>query len=229
MMMNTLRGLFAMNTKVKIEEAATKEINKLQASESNLQAQLSSAQSSHSKVSAALNIIEASLVIDETDKQALAQQKKANIKLEGLAKEIESTQVKLQEVSEKKQEAIKELYRSRGELARKANVKNKRDMAVGHFFNKAFGIEQGDARGLYAEYNQNHDDLGVAYGVGPVDSLDPNSDDWKFIVGMNNEDESLANLQTAEIRKEIGEAIKSVFEKHDIKLSQQSLSNLENL
>ncbi|MGQ4669665.1 hypothetical protein ACUIJ5_05195 [Bacillus toyonensis] len=116
-----------------------------------------------------------------------------------------------------------------GELARKANVKNKRDMAVGHFFNKAFGIEQGDARGLYAEYNQNHDDLGVAYGVGPVDSLDPNSDDWKFIVGMNNEDESLANLQTAEIRKEIGEAIKSVFEKHDIKLSQQSLSNLENL
>ncbi|PEO31458.1 hypothetical protein CN569_17820 [Bacillus toyonensis] len=228
-MMNTLRGLFAMNTKVKIEEAATKEINKLQASESNLQAQLSSAQSSHSKVSAALNIIEASLVIDETDKQALAQQKKANIKLEGLAKEIESTQVKLQEVSEKKQEAIKELYRSRGELARKANVKNKRDMAVGHFFNKAFGIEQGDARGLYAEYNQNHDDLGVAYGVGPVDSLDPNSDDWKFIVGMNNEDESLANLQTAEIRKEIGEAIKSVFEKHDIKLSQQSLSNLENL
>lgn len=229
MMMNTLRGLFAMNTKVKTEEAATKEINKLQASESNLQAQLSSAQSSHSKVSAALNIIEASLVIDETDKQALAQQKKANIKLEGLAKEIESTQVKLQEVSEKKQEAIKELYRSRGELARKANVKNKRDMAVGHFFNKAFGIEQGDARGLYAEYNQNHDDLGVAYGVGPVDSLDPNSDDWKFIVGMNNEDESLANLQTAEIRKEIGEAIKSVFEKHDIKLSQQSLSNLENL
>ncbi|HDR7949283.1 TPA: hypothetical protein QCY38_002927 [Bacillus toyonensis] len=228
-MMNTLRGLFAMNTKVKTEEAATKEINKLQASESNLQAQLSSAQSSHSKVSAALNIIEASLVIDETDKQALAQQKKANIKLEGLAKEIESTQVKLQEVSEKKQEAIKELYRSRGELARKANVKNKRDMAVGHFFNKAFGIEQGDARGLYAEYNQNHDDLGVAYGVGPVDSLDPNSDDWKFIVGMNNEDESLANLQTAEIRKEIGEAIKSVFEKHDIKLSQQSLSNLENL
>ncbi|MGQ4669666.1 hypothetical protein ACUIJ5_05200 [Bacillus toyonensis] len=114
MMMNTLRGLFAMNTKVKTEEAATKEINKLQASESNLQAQLSSAQSSHSKVSAALNIIEASLVIDETDKQALAQQKKANIKLEGLAKEIESTQVKLQEVSEKKQEAIKELYRSRG-------------------------------------------------------------------------------------------------------------------
>ncbi|WP_255448023.1 hypothetical protein [Bacillus sp. BB51/4] len=229
MMMNTLRGLFAMNTKVKTEEAATKEIDKLQANESDLQVQLSNAQSSHSKVSAALNIIEASLVIDETDKQALAQQKKANSKLEGLAKEIESTQVKLAEVSSKKQEAVKELYRSRGELARKANVKNRRDMAVGHFFNRAFGIEQGDARGLYAEHNQNGIDLGVAYGVGHTDSLESSSDDWKFIVGMNNEDESLANLQTAEIRKEIGEAIKAVFEKHDIKLTEQSLRNLSNL
>ncbi|MFZ7934895.1 hypothetical protein ACO1D2_07970 [Bacillus thuringiensis] len=229
MMMNQLRSLFAMNTKVKTEEQSQKEVEKLQASESDLQSELSVAQSNHSKVSAALDILAASLVIDETDKQALAQEKKGKAKLESLAKEIQSTQVKLSEVAEKKQEAIKELYRSRGELARKANVKSKRDMAVGVFFNRAFGIEQGDARGLYAEYNQNGIDLGEAYGVGSVGQLDSNSDDWKFIVKMADEDTHEAEQQTKVIRNEIGEAIKAVFEKHDIKLTEQSLRNLSNL
>ena len=177
-----IKKLIRYEHKGKTEEQSQKEVEKLQASESDLQSELSVAQSNHSKVSAALDILAASLVIDETDKQALAQKKKGKAKLESLAKEIQSTQVKLSEVAEKKQEAIKELYRSRGELARKANVKSRRDMAVGVFFNRAFGIEQGDARGLYAEHNQNHADLGVAYGVGPIDSLDSNSDDWKFIV-----------------------------------------------
>ncbi|QWI38001.1 hypothetical protein [Bacillus mycoides] len=228
-MINSLKNLFAMNTKVKTEEQAQAGIDKLQTQENDLQSQLSQAQSNHSKVQAALDIISASLVIDETDKQALATKKKAEAKLESLAKEIESTQVKLQEVAEKKQVAIKELYRSRGELARKANVRARRDSSVALYFNRAFGIEPGDARGLYAEYDQNAHDLGIAYGVGAIDSLDPNSDDWKFIVSMSDEDQHEADEQTKDIRKEIGEAIQAVFEKHDIKLNQQSLNNLSNL
>ncbi|MCC2363919.1 hypothetical protein LKM19_24660 [Bacillus cereus] len=228
-MMNTFKNLLAGNTKVKTEEQANKEVEKLQVQENDLQGKLQEAQAGHAKVSAALDIISASLIIDETDKVALANKKKGEAKLEVLTKEIESTQSKLAEISSKKQGAVKELYRSRGELARKANVKSRRDMAVGVFFNRAFGIEQGDARGLYAEHNQNHADLGVAYGVGPIDSLDSNSDDWKFIVKMADEDTHEAEQQTKAIRKEIGEAIKAVFEKHDIKLTEQSLRNLSNL
>ena len=100
-MMNRLKGIIA-GGKVKQQETAQKELDKVLAQESDLQSQLSKAQSNQSKIQQALTVVEASLVIDENDKQALAQQKKARGKLEELAKEIESTQVKLVEVAEKR-------------------------------------------------------------------------------------------------------------------------------
>ncbi|WP_249264053.1 hypothetical protein [Bacillus wiedmannii] len=225
--MNSLKNLFAMNTKVKTEEQATTEIEKLQTKENDLQSQLSEAQTGHAKVSKALEIVEAQLLIDESDKNALASQKKALAKIDTFAKEIESTQVKLAEVSSKKQEVIKELYRSRGEKARKHNVEQRRNMAVAGRFNKVFQLE--DALRLVTVYDAKGYDLGVEYGIGPVDSLPAHSEDWNFIVEMTKEDTAEADKQAEAISRELEEAILSVFKKYNIELNEQTLINLSRI
>ncbi|HDR7632990.1 MULTISPECIES: hypothetical protein [Bacillus] len=225
-MMNSIKNLFAMNTKVKTEEQATKEIDKLQTQENDLQSQLDQATTEHSKVSAALDIISASLIIDENDKQALTTKKKAEVKLEALAKQIETTQVKLSEVAEKKQAAVQELYRSRGEVARKHNQKVRRDMVIASRFNRAFGIE--DVFQLNTQHDQSID-LGVEYGLGAIDSLDSNSEDWKFIVQLSNEDTAEGDRQADVIARDLEEAIKGVFEKHNVELQEQTLVNLSRI
>ena len=226
-MMNTFKNLLAGNTKVKTEEQANKEVEKLQVQENDLQGKLQEAQAGHAKVSAALDIISASLIIDETDKVALANKKKGEAKLEALTKEIESTQSKLAEISSKKQEAIKELYRSRGEKARKCNVEQRRNMVVAGRFNNVFRLE--DALRLVTVYDAKGYDLGVEYGVGATDSLNPRSEDWDFIADMNNEDAVEADKQAEVISRELEEAILSVFKKHNIELAQQTLVNLSRI
>lgn len=226
-MMNTFKNLLAGNTKVKTEEQANKEIEKLQVQENALQEKLQEAQAGHAKVSAALDIISASLIIDETDKVALANKKKGETKLEALTKEIESTQSKLAEIRSKKQEAIKELYRSRGEEARKYNVEQRRNMVVAGRFNNVFQLE--DALRLVTVYDAKGYDLGVEYGVGATDSLDPRSEDWNFIADMNNEDAAEADKQAEVISRELEEAILSVFKKHNIELNEQTLINLSRI
>ncbi|MEN3130429.1 hypothetical protein [Bacillus albus] len=226
-MMNTFKNLLAGNTKVKTEEQANKEVEKLQVQENDLQGRLQEAQAGHAKVSAALDIISASLIIDETDKVALANKKKGKTKLEALTKEIESTQSKLAEIRSKKQEAIKELYRSRGEKARKYNVEQRRNMVVANRFNRAFQLE--DALRLAAVYDAKGYDLGVEYGVGATDSLDPRSEDWNFIADMNKEDAAEADKQAEAISRELEEAILSVFKKHNIELTEQTLINLSRI
>ncbi|PEC66754.1 hypothetical protein [Bacillus toyonensis] len=226
-MMNSIKNLLAGTAKVKTEEQANKEVGKLQVQENDLQDKLQEAQQGHSKVSAALDIISASLIIDESDKTALANKKKGEAKLEALTKEIESTQSKLAEVSSKKQEAVKELYRSRGEKARKHNVEQRRNMVVVGRFNNVFQLE--DALRLVTVYDAKGYDLGVEYGVGPVDSLDPHSEDWKFIVEMADEDTAEADKQAEAISRELEEAILSVFKKHNIELNKQTLINLSRI
>lgn len=226
-MMNTFKNLLAGNTKVKTEEQANKEVEKLQVQENDLQGKLQETQAGHSKVSAALDIISASLIIDETDKIALANKKKGEAKLEVLTKEIESTQSKLAEVSSKKQEAVKELYRSRGEKARKYNVEQRRNMVIASRFNNVFQLE--DALRLAAVYDAKGYDLGVEYGVGATDSLDPRSEDWNFIADMNKEDAAEADKQAEAISRELEKAILSVFKKHNIELNQQTLVNLSRI
>ncbi|MED2128559.1 hypothetical protein P4V88_13895 [Bacillus thuringiensis] len=226
-MMNTFKNLLAGNTKVKTEEQANKEVEKLQVQENDLQGKLQETQAGHSKVSAALDIISASLIIDETDKISLANKKKGEAKLEVLTKEIESTQSKLAEVSSKKQEAVKELYRSRGEKARKYNVEQRRNMVIASRFNNVFQLE--DALRLAAVYDAKGYDLGVEYGLGATDSLDPRSEDWNFIADMNKEDAAEADKQAEAISRELEEAILSVFKKHNIELNQQTLVNLSRI
>lgn len=226
-MMNTFKNLLAGNTKVKTEEQANKEVEKLQVQENDLQGKLQETQAGHSKVSAALDIISASLIIDETDKVALVNKKKGEAKLEVLTKEIESTQSKLAEVSSKKQEAIKELYRSRGEKSRKYNVEQRRNMVVAGRFNNVFQLE--DALRLVTVYDAKGYDLGIEYGVGATDSLDPRSEDWNFIADMNKEDAAEADKQAEAISRELEEAILSVFKKHNIELTEQTLINLSRI
>ncbi|PEC20600.1 hypothetical protein COM96_18640 [Bacillus cereus] len=226
-MMETLKNLLAGNTKVKTTEQAEKEIAKLDIQEAELQSQLSQAQGEHSKVSNALEIISASLIIDENDKQALATKKKAEAKLEELAKQMAELSPKIAEVSSKKQQAIQELCRSRGEVARKHNQKAYRDMAIASRFNRAFGIEEYN-RQLYTHYDQ-HIDLGVEYGLGAINQLDPYSEDWKFIVKLGQEDTAEGNRQADVIAKELAEAIKGVFERHNVELQEQSLINLSRI
>ncbi|MDA1771437.1 hypothetical protein PDJ95_08540 [Bacillus cereus] len=223
-MMNTLKGLLT-GGKVKTQESAQKELEKVQAQESDLQNKLAQAQSNQAKIQQALTVVEASLVIDESDKAALAQQKKATSKLEDLANEIASTQETLVEVAEKKRLAIRETFRSRGDDARKHNVKVKRASVATIQFNKLFGIESGEPQGIYAVHKESID-LGEAYGVGQLNLLDPHSEDWNELVGMVKEDDKLAYEQAEAIKKELQEAIKAVFEKYDIELTPQSVINL---
>ncbi|MES9699862.1 hypothetical protein ABWK42_21965 [Bacillus sp. JJ927] len=225
-MMNSIKNLLAGNTKVKTPEVAQKEIDKLQDQESELQGQLSQAQSEYSKVSNALEIISASLIIDETDKQALATKKKAEAKLDALAKQISEVGEKLAEVSSKKQNAVQELYRSRGDIARKHNQKARRDMVIASRFNRAFNIE--DVFQLQTHHDQCID-LGIEYGLGGISSLDPNSEDWKFIVQLGNEDTAEGDFQAEVIARELEEAIKGVFEKRNIELQEQTLVNLSRI
>ncbi|QWI55258.1 hypothetical protein [Bacillus mycoides] len=226
-MMNSIKNLLAGTTKVKTEEAALQAIDKLQAQENDLQGKLQEAQAEHTKVSEALEIVEATLIIDSADKGALATQKKAQSKLETLAKQIASTQDELSKVAEKKQAAVKELYRSRGEIARKHNVLNRRNMAVASRFNRTFHLE--NALRLITIYDPNVRDLGVEYGVGATDNLDPRSEDWQFIVGMSDEDVAEGDRQAEVIAREIEEAIKGVFTKNGIELSEQTLINLSRI
>ncbi|PNS33930.1 hypothetical protein C1640_05505 [Bacillus sp. AKBS9] len=226
-MMEALKNLLAGNTKVKTTEQAEKEIAKLDTQEAELQSQLSQARGEHSKVANALEIISASLIIDEKDKRALATKKKAEAKLEELAKQMAGLSPKIAEVSSKKQQAIQELYRSRGEVARKHNQKASRDMVIASRFNRAFGIEENN-RQLHTHYNEQID-LGVEYGLGAINQLDPNSEDWKFIVKLCQEDTAEGNRQADVIAKDLGEAIKSVFEKHDVALQERSLIKLSRI
>ncbi|MEJ9126027.1 hypothetical protein P4I92_20345 [Bacillus cereus] len=204
------------------------------ARESDLQGQLSQAQSNQTKIQQALTVVEASLVIDENDKAALAQQKKAQGKLEELAKEIESTQEKLVEVVEMKREATREVFRSRGDLARKHNVKAHLSVIAPARINKAFGIEEDVFR--FKSVPVESKDLATEYGFVDTQSLQPVSsreedqnEDFKTIVQMNNEDHKQASEQADAIAREIEEAIKNVFEKNGIELSQQTLINLARI
>ncbi|PDZ88906.1 hypothetical protein [Bacillus thuringiensis] len=232
-MMNRLKGII-VGGKVKQQETAQKDLDKVLAQESDLQSQLSKAQSNQSKIQQALTVVEASLVIDENDKVALAQQKKAQGKLEELAKEIESTQEKLVEVAEKKQLAIRETLRSRGDLARKHNVKAHLSVIAPARINKALGIEEDVFR--FKSVPVESKDLATEYGFVDTQSLQPVSsreedqnEDFKTIVQMNNEDHKQANEQADAIAREIEEAIKNVFEKNGIELSQQTLINLSRI
>ncbi|TKH64938.1 aminoacyltransferase [Bacillus cereus] len=232
-MMNRLKGIIA-GAKVKQQEMAQKELDKVLAQESDLQSRLSKAQSNQSKIQQALTVVEASLVIDENDKAALAQQKKAQGKLEELAKEIESTQEKLVEVAEKKREATREVFRSRGDLARKHNVKAHLSVIAPARINKALGIEEDVFR--FKSVPVESKDLATEYGFVDTQSLQPVSsreedqnEDFKTIVQMNNEDHKQASEQADAIAREIEEAIKNVFEKNDIELSQQTLINLSRI
>ncbi|MFA2569613.1 hypothetical protein ABR775_07055 [Bacillus cereus] len=204
------------------------------ARESDLQGQLSQAQSNKTKIQQALTVVEASLVIDENDKAALAQQKKAQGKLEELAKEIESTQEKLVEVVEMKREATREVFRSRGDLARKHNVKAHLSVIAPARINKALGIEEDVFR--FKSVPVESKDLATEYGFVDTQSLQPVSsreedqnEDFKTIVKMNNEDHKQASEQADAIAREIEEAIKNVFEKNGIELSQQTLINLSRI
>ncbi|PHF25529.1 hypothetical protein COF79_15285 [Bacillus toyonensis] len=232
-MMNRLKGIIA-GGKVKQQETAQKELDKVVARESDLQGQLSQAQSNQTKIQQALTVVEASLVIDENDKAALAQQKKAQGKLEELAKEIESTQEKLVEVAEMKREAIREVFRSRGDLARKHNVKAHLSVIAPARINKALGIEEDVFR--FKSVPVESKDLATEYGFVDTQSLQPVSsreedqnEDFKTIVQMNNEDHKQASEQADAIAREIEEAIKNVFEKNGIELSQQTLINLSRI
>ncbi|PGL90731.1 hypothetical protein CN943_26005 [Bacillus thuringiensis] len=232
-MMNRLKGIIA-GGKVKQQETAQKELDKVVARESDLQGQLSQAQSNQTKIQQALTVVGASLVIDENDKAALAQQKKAQGKLEELAKEIESTQEKLVEVAEMKREATREVFRSRGDLARKHNVKAHLSMIAPARINKALGIEEDVFR--FKSVPVESKDLATEYGFVDTQSLQPVSsreedqnEDFKTIVQMNNEDHKQASEQADAIAREIEEAIKNVFGKNGIELSQQTLINLSRI
>ncbi|EJQ49857.1 hypothetical protein BK709_19035 [Bacillus thuringiensis serovar shandongiensis] len=223
-MMNTLKGLIS-GGKVKQQETAAKELEKAQAHQSDLQAKLSQAQSNQAKINQALVVVEASLVIDENDKAALAQQKKANSRLDELAKEIESTQVALVDAGEKVQLAYRETLRSQGDLARKHNVKAETARIAPARFNKALGLE--DVYSINASYMGQYD-LAQEYGMGSIDSLH-GTDDWDEAVKMNNEVQKEANENAEKIARELEEAIKGVFEKNGIELDQQTLINLSRI
>ncbi|PHF15618.1 hypothetical protein COF84_19190 [Bacillus wiedmannii] len=232
-MMNRLKGIIA-GGKVKQQETAQKELDKVLAQESDLQSQLSKAQSNQSKIQQALTVVEASLVIDENDKQALAQQKKAQGKLGELAKEIESTQEKLVEVAEKKREATREVFRSRGDLARKQNVKAHLSVIAPARINKALGIEEDVFK--FKSVPAESKDLATEYGFVDTQSLQPVSsrgedqtEDFKTIVQMNNEDHKQASEQAEAIAREVEEAIKNVFKNNGIELHHQTLSNLSRI
>jgi hypothetical protein len=100
-------------------------------------------------------------------------------------------------------------------------------MVIASRFNRAFGIEENN-RQLHTHYDQ-HIDLGVEYGLGAIDQLDPNSEDWKFIVKLGQEDMDEGNGQADVIAKELEEAIKSAFEKHDVTLQERSLIKLSRI
>lgn len=234
MMMNSIKNLLA-GGKVKQQEAAQKELEKVQTQESDLQGQLAQAQSNQAKIQQALSVVEANLVIDENDKQALAQQKKAQSKLDDLAKEIVATQEKLVEIVEKKQLAIRETFRSRGDLARKHNVKARLSVVAPARINKALGIEEDVFK--FKSVPVESKDLATEYGFGNTQSLAPiarlrdenQNEDFNEIVRMNDEDFKQAEEQAETIAREIEGAIKSIFEKNGIELYHQTLINLSRI
>lgn len=105
-------------------------------------------------------------------------------------------------------------------------MKARRDDTAVKRFNKAFQLEY--PYGLDTKYEQ-HLDLGVEYGLGAIDSLDPRSEDWKFIVGLMNEDTAEGDKQAEVIARELEEAIKGVFAKNNIELNEQTLINLSRI
>ncbi|WP_350019341.1 hypothetical protein [Priestia flexa] len=118
-----LKQLF---TKVNKTITAGEETLQVQRQElSHLQSQLQDKQTKLSQVSNALNVISASLVIDENDKQALAQKGKAENTIESLKVDIATLEGEIDELNSKISDSEKAVKEAKGESFKQEVVKKR--------------------------------------------------------------------------------------------------------
>lgn len=226
-MLNTIKGLLESGSKkVKTVDAAQKELDKLTATESELQGKRSSVASKISDVEQAIRVVSANLIIDENDKQALTTKEKGTKRVESLQKELSELDSKIAETQQKKLEANKEVYRSQGEEARKNNVEVAKQIRVIGGINNFFGIDSYSSHSVRGA-NKHGVDLSEAYGLGDFQQINPVGQ--SFVINANSEDNSRGQEKAKEIVKEAFEAMKAVLDKHGIELHHETEKRIENL
>ncbi|MEH7047842.1 hypothetical protein [Bacillus pseudomycoides] len=226
-MLNTIKNLLeGNNKKVKTVEAAKREVDKVTATENELQSQRSSVSGKINEVENALRIISANLVIDDKDKAALASKEKGTKKLESLQTEVAELDTQIANTRKKALESKNELFRSQGEEAKKVNIEVIKKQAVIQLINKFFDVDSYSAYSLKGNY-QVPQDISQAYGLGDFQQL--NTQEQSFILNVNKEISEKGKGEANKIVKEVFEAMKAVLDKYGVKLTDQTVERIENL
>ncbi|WP_459501105.1 hypothetical protein [Bacillus sp. C1] len=228
-MLNTIKSLLeGNNKKIKTVEAAQKELDKLETQVSDLQGKRLGVAQQIGEVENAVRIISANLVIDENDKTALASKEKGNRKLKNLQVELSEFDTKIADTQQQVLESKKELFRSQGEEARKNNVEGVKQQNTIDNLIKFFKAEDVYGSCLFRYVRKNHViDLAQAYGLGDFQQINPV--DQSFVFEANQEDVAKGKEKANEIVKEALEAMKTVLDKHDIELDEETVKRIENL
>ncbi|WP_243521817.1 hypothetical protein [Bacillus pseudomycoides] len=227
-MLNTIKNLLeGNNKKVKTVEAAKREVDKLTATENELQSQRSSVAGKINEVENALRIIAANLVIDDKDKAALASKEKGTKKLENMRAELNELDTKIVETQQKALEAKKDLFRSQGDQARKNSVEVvKQQSVIGNLIG-FFKAENIYGSLMFGHVNKPTTDLSEAYGLGDFQQVNPG--EQRFVIEANKEDMAKGKEEARAITKEAIEAVQAVLAKHGIELTDETVKRIEHL
>lgn len=207
--------------KAKTIEASQKEFNKLVIEVEALEVKQGELTQQIEKINNAMNIVEATLLIDSSDKNALATKIKGEKQLEKLQAELDDTQGKLSKATEKRLEAQVDLNQAQGEKARVKALKQ----ATGHkavykVLNVIHKVEPSNVI-------QEPINLAQAYGLKTSPIGVSQEDD--FIRTLANEDAAKAEKQSEEVAREALQAMVDVFEKHGVKFNKNVESNFRTL
>jgi uncharacterized protein (DUF58 family) len=205
--------------KTKTVETSQKDFNKLNAEVATFEAKQAELTQQIEQIKNAMNVINATLLIDSSDKTALATKAKGEKQIEKLQAELADTQEKLLKANEKRVEAQVDLNQAQGEKARAEALQQRtREIAVNNVVTVLNRVESLSA-------GSEHIDLAKAYGLqtSPI-GVSPEDD---FLRTLANEDTPKAYEQAEEVTREALQAMIDVLEKHGVKFHKDAMDNFK--
>ncbi|MEH7508140.1 hypothetical protein V7159_10570 [Priestia megaterium] len=207
--------------KTKAIETSQKDFDKLNNEVETLEATQAELTQQIEQINSAMNVISATLLIDSSDKNALATKTKGEKQIEKFKAELADTQEKLSKANEKRVEAQVDLNQAQGEKARAEALKQATGQkAVYKALKVMEKVEPSDV--IQEQIN-----LAQAYGLQTSPIGVSKEDD--FIRSITSEDNPKAEQQSEEVAREALQAMVDVFEKHGIKFADNAIHNFESV
>ncbi|MEI4526825.1 hypothetical protein [Priestia megaterium] len=205
--------------KTKTVETSQKDFNKFSSEVATLEAKQAELTQQIEQIKNAMNVINATLLIDSSDKNALATKTKGEKQIEKLQAELADTQEKLLKANEKRVEAQVDLNQAQGEKARAEALKQRTlEIAVKEVVTVLNRVESLSA-------GSENIDLAQAYGL-QTSPIGVSSED-DFLRTLANEDTPKAYEQAEEVTREALQAMVDVLEKHGVKFHKDAMANFK--